>query len=115
MSAVRIEPQPYSLHVVIKARPNRGDAFEALIRAHIDNMAREDCFLEFVLHRNPADPDRFMFFELWSDRDRYVAIRGKNYFRDYVAARAALIVEPIERAEWDVLRVERAATAVQGV
>ena len=112
MSAAQHYSTPYSLYVVINAKPGRGGAFERLIRTHIDHMSREDCFLAFVLHRDPTNLERFMFFELWSDRDLYVATRSRDYFRQYIIARAELIIEPIERAEWDVLRVQHASYAV---
>lgn len=88
---------PYALVVRISARKGLGDQFEALMYRLLENLATEDCFVSFNFHRDPTDRDQFMFYELWTDEARYMAVRGRAYFQTYLKDRVPLIEDKVER------------------
>ena len=87
----------YALVVRVNACKGHGDKFEALMQSLLANLATEDCFVSFNLHRDPKDRDQFMFYELWTDEARYMEVRNREYFQTYLKDRVALIEEKVER------------------
>jgi quinol monooxygenase YgiN len=93
----------YVIVARIRTRPDAGDRYEALIRAVVDACARQECFVQFNIHRGGQDRSEFLLYEVWTDKSCYDSLRGKSFFQAYLRDRAALIDPRIERSGWTLL------------
>ncbi|WP_431856294.1 putative quinol monooxygenase [Azospirillum sp.] len=94
-----------SLHV----KPGREEEFLALLTPVLDAMRHEATFVNAVLHRDPADPARFMLYETWTDVDDVVTVQMKrDYRRAYEARLPDLLREPRQAQVWQPLRSDAA-------
>jgi autoinducer 2-degrading protein len=57
----------YVIIVEFRAKPDRVEAFAALIDRHSYNSRREDGCLAFEVCQDPEDPARFIFYEAYDD------------------------------------------------
>ena len=90
-----------SLHV----RPGCEEEFLALLAPVLDAMRHEPTFVNAVLHRDPADPTRFMLYETWTDLNDVVEVQMKRPYRQAYEARLPdLLREPRQAQVWQPLR-----------
>ena len=94
-----------SLHV----KPGREEEFLGLLTPVLDAMRHESTFVDAVLHRDPADPTRFMLYETWTDLTDVVEVQMKRLYRSAYEARLPdLLREPRQAQVWQPLRADAA-------
>ena len=93
--------------VSLSVKPGHEDEFLRLLMPVLDAMRHEKTFINAVLHRDPADPTRFMLYETWADRGDLVEVQMKReYRRAYEARLPDLLREPRQAQLWHPLRAD---------
>jgi quinol monooxygenase YgiN len=91
--------------VFLNAKPEFCDEFLQLLSPVLDAMRHEPTFISAVLHRSPEDPNNFMLYEVWADRDDLVNVQMKREYRAAYEARLPdLLREPRRAVTWERLR-----------
>ncbi len=84
-----------SVVVTLLVKPGYVDEFLRLLGPVLDAMRHEPSFINAVLHRDPADPSRFMLYETWADRTDLVEVQMKRAcLTAYEARLPELLREP---------------------
>ncbi|MBU6961543.1 antibiotic biosynthesis monooxygenase [Pseudomonas sp. CVAP len=60
------EQHGFILHA--KTRPEKAEAFEALLRAYVEPSRAEPGCIEYHMLRDQQDPTLFIFYEIWQSR-----------------------------------------------
>jgi quinol monooxygenase YgiN len=103
----------YVIAARLRMRPGKAEGYDVLIRDVASACAREDCFVQFDVHRGGGDGSEFFLYEVWTDKVRYEALRKTPFFQAYLAARDAFIESGgIEGSEL-IHSVQPAATLLQ--
>jgi quinol monooxygenase YgiN len=90
-----------SLHV----KPGCEAEFLRLLTPVLDAMRHEATFINAVLHRDPADPTRFMLYETWADLDDVAQVQiHREYRQAYLARLPEILREPRQIQFWQLLR-----------
>ena len=93
-------------HVV----PEQRERFLALLDGVLDAMRHEPTFRDAALHRDPADPDRFMLCETWASHEDVLDVQlGRPYRAEWHAAQPELLREPRDITTWERTRRDRAS------
>ncbi len=91
--------------VTVDLKPGCTAEFLTLLTPLLDAMRHEESFIDAVLHRDPATPDRFMLYETWADHDEVLAVQMNRAYRQAYAQRLpALLARPREVRIWRPLR-----------
>jgi quinol monooxygenase YgiN len=95
----------YVIAARLRTRPGKADGYEALIRDVASACAREECFVQFNIHRGGDDGSEFFLYEIWTDKARYEALRKAPFFQAYLAARETFIESGgIRRSDWSLIQ-----------
>lgn len=99
--------EPVAVLVTLQVRPGRESEFLDLLTPVLDAMRQEPSFITASLHRDPADPSRFLLHEVWADRTDLIEVQVKRPYRDaYWARLPDLLAAPREVQEWRPLRTD---------
>lgn len=91
-------------------RPGREEAFLGLLYGVLDAMRGERTFRNAILHRDPANPSRFLLYETWADHQDVVDVQlHLDYRRAYEAALPTLLTQPRQIGVWHPMRADHAA------
>lgn len=85
------ETEPYALWGELKARPGEGDALAARLLALVGPSRAEPGVLEYHLHRDRDDPDRFAFYEVFASFDDFNAHLATPHMQAFLADMAAVV------------------------
>jgi quinol monooxygenase YgiN len=85
------EKGPYCVIAVHRALPGRADAYEKRMLADIEQTRREPGALQFHIHRDRSDPNRFVIYEVWRDVSALREHFEKPFVRQFVADSAEYI------------------------
>ena len=104
-----------SVAVTLHVEPGQEAEFLRLLAPVLDAMRHEPTFINAALHRDPADPTRFMLYETWTDRTDPVEVQMKRPYRSAYEARLPDLLREPRRAEiWQPLRGDFAFFAGAG-
>lgn len=93
--------------ITLEVKPGREADLLALLTPVLDAMRHEASFINAVLHRDPADPNRLMLYETWADHEEVVAVQVRRpYRRAYSEALPRLLAAPREVQVWRPLRAD---------
>ncbi|MBK1660785.1 antibiotic biosynthesis monooxygenase [Paracraurococcus ruber] len=102
-----IPPGAVAVLVTLAVRPGAEDAFLRLLHPVLDAMRAEPGFVSAALHRDPADPARFLLHEIWADRQDLVEVQMRRPYRaEYEAQLPALLRRPRAAEVWAPLRAD---------
>ena len=100
---------PVAFTIEGRVKPGREAEFLDLLHPVLDAMRHEETFIDAVLHRDPADPSRFLLYETWADLDD---VRDVQLHRPYRRAFAERLPELLAAERiigiWQPLRSDRA-------
>ena len=100
---------PVAFTVTLHVRPGQEQRFLDLLTPVLNAMRHESTFINAALHRDPADPTRFMLYETWADLDDVVRVQLKRDYRSaYHAALPGLLRSEREIAVWHPVRADHA-------
>jgi len=98
---------PIAFVVTLHVRPGFEEEFLGLLGPVLDAMRHEATFINAVLHRDPADPSRFMIYETWADLADVAEVQVKRGDRAAYEARLPEILrEPRQVSFWRPLRAD---------
>jgi quinol monooxygenase YgiN len=98
---------PLAVVVSLHLKPGCEEEWLRLVRPVLDAMRHEPTFINAVLHRDPADPTRFMLYETWADRDDLLNVQMRRGYRTAYEARLPdLLREPRQAQLWRPLRAD---------
>ncbi|MDQ2703632.1 MAG: antibiotic biosynthesis monooxygenase [Pseudomonadota bacterium] len=93
--------------IVFTVRPEQRERFLSLLNGVLDAMRYETTFVNATLHGDPADPDRFLLHETWTDHQDVVDVQIKRAYRDaWHASLPELLVNPRDISVWQPLRTD---------
>jgi quinol monooxygenase YgiN len=91
--------------VSIHVKPGCEAEFLRLVTPVLDAMRHEATFINAALHRDPADPTRFMLYETWADLDDVAQVQiHREYRQAYMARLPDILREPRQVQFWQPLR-----------
>lgn len=102
------ETGPYALAGQARAKSGKADELEACLLALVDPTRREEGVLEYHVHRDRADPELFVFYEVWESAAHLHAHLSQPYVQDFLGKRHTLLAGDME------IRWLRMASAYQG-
>jgi quinol monooxygenase YgiN len=75
----------------------------------LDEMRHEKTFRSTSLSGHPTDPNQFLLFEVWADREEFFAVQVNRPYRQPHAERfKEFLKEPAVHEEWQEIRVDYA-------
>ncbi|MFN7986536.1 MAG: putative quinol monooxygenase [Thermoanaerobaculia bacterium] len=95
--------EPLTVHILYRAQPGKGDAGVEALEALVSTVVEKepDC-LGISVHRDVADPDRILLFELWTSRAAYLGPHLQTpHLRAFLEGAAALFAGPPEISFWE--------------
>ena len=90
------EVQPYAVVGVANARPDRADDLEAVLVAMVAPTRREPGALDYHVHRDRADPNRFVFYETWASREDLERHLEQPYVTAFLESRMTYLIEDMQ-------------------
>ncbi|MCR6498227.1 antibiotic biosynthesis monooxygenase [Shinella sp. CPCC 101442] len=85
------ETGPYALAGQARAQAGKAEALEAALIALVEPTRREEGVLQYHVHRDRADPDLFVFYEVWESTAHLEAHLSQPYVQDFLAKRQTLL------------------------
>lgn len=105
-------PMPVAFTVTLHVKPGQEQRFLDLLTPVLDAMRHESSFINAVLHRDPADPTRFMLYETWAALDDVVEVQlMRDYRRAYHEALPDLLRTERGIGVWQPIRADCATPA----
>ena len=89
--------------VHVRVLPDQLDAFLEASRANQAASAREPGNLRFDLLRDPADPTRFLIYEVFVDADAAAAHKTTAHYLAWRDRVAPMMAEPRRGEPWDAV------------
>lgn len=103
-------PGPVVFVIEGRVRPGCEAEFLGLLHPVLDVMRNEPTFINATLHRDPADPTRFLLYETWADLDDVVQVQLARPYRQAFAERLPeLLAGERTIGVWQPLRSDPAA------
>lgn len=91
--------------ITVDIKPGCAAEFLALLTPVLDAMRHEASFINAVLHRDEADPNRFMLYETWTDHDEVLGVQMHRAYRQaYWQRLPELLARPRDIQVWRPLR-----------
>lgn len=85
------ETGPYSLWATVKAKPGKGDILAERLLALVEPSRAEPGALEYHVHRDRKDPDRFTLYEAFASVDDFRAHLDTPYIQAFLADRTSFM------------------------
>jgi quinol monooxygenase YgiN/catechol 2,3-dioxygenase-like lactoylglutathione lyase family enzyme len=99
------ETGPYCVIAKHRAKPGKADAYEKRMLADIPNTRAEPGALQFHIHRDRSDPNLFVVYEVWKDRDALRKHFEMPYVKKFVADSAEYVGGNME-VRWLIMASE---------
>jgi quinol monooxygenase YgiN len=96
------EKGPYCVIAIHHAKPGRADAYQQRMLADLEKTRSEPGALQFHIHRDRSDPNRFVVYEVWKDiaalRKHFETLYVKQFVSD-----SAEYVEGDMQVQWLIM------------
>ena len=96
------EKGPYCVIAIHYAMPGRADAYEQRMMADLEMTRAEPGALQFHIHRDRSDTNRFVMYEVWKDISALRDFFQKPYVQQFVAHTAEYVGRNME-TQWLVM------------
>ena len=86
------------IHVValVEGKPGSAEAIVNVVAPCITATRREQGCLSYTFHQDKARPDRFMFIEIWANKDALKQHAQSAHLKTLVDGLAPLTAHPLE-------------------
>ena len=99
------EKGPYCVIAIHHVAPGRADAYEKRMLADLDATRAEPGALQFHIHRDRSNPNRFVIYEAWKDIAALRSHFEKPYVKKFVADTAEYVDRDME-TQWLIMASE---------
>ena len=82
---------PLTIVATIEALPEFRDQVKAELLKLIAPTQQEAGFIQYDLHQDNEDPNRFVFFENWESKTLWEAHMGNQHLADYMKATDGMV------------------------
>ena len=96
------ESGPFCVIAIHRAKPGRADAYEQRMLADLGETRAEPGALQFHIHRDRHDRDRFVIYEVWRDVEALRTHFEKPYVQQFVRDSAEFIDSGMD-VQWIVM------------
>ena len=93
----------YTLVVKFRAAPGEEEAMEYWLTQHTAATQREEGCIDFLLHRDKADPRAFFIYESYVDRAAHTAHTQTEHFKTYAESEIQPRADLFELTELELL------------
>ncbi|WP_411033726.1 putative quinol monooxygenase [Shinella sp. BYT-45] len=90
------ETGPYALMGRARAKAGKAEALEAALIALVGPTRREEGVMQYHVHRDRADPELFVFYEVWASVGHLKAHLLQPYVQDFLERRHTLLAGEME-------------------
>lgn len=81
---------------IARAKPERADDLVALLVTLAERSRREEGCLQSWIHRDLADPDQIVFYEMWASEKDLARHIEQPYMQDFLAQRMDYLAQDLE-------------------
>lgn len=85
---------------VFTAKSGKGDNLNAVLQPLIPAVRKEDGCILYDLHRSTANPEKFLFYEIWSNQDSLKKHSESTNMQKLKAGIADLVVDAGNIETW---------------
>lgn len=85
------ETEPYCLWATVTAKPGKGEILAERLLALVEPSRAEPGALEYHVHRDRKDPDRFTLYEAFTSADDFRAHLETPYIQAFLTDRASFM------------------------
>src|SRR3712207_5745201 len=79
-----------------RAKPERAAELGALLVSFAERSRAEPGCLQSWIHRDAADPDQFVFYEMWDSQQDLTRHLEQPYMRDFLATRMDYLAQDLD-------------------
>jgi quinol monooxygenase YgiN len=91
-----------SLAVIIEAQEGKEDELRKALIALIEPTRKEKGCINFVLHTDPANKGRFMFYENWENKELWNAHLNSPHITAFGNAAGNLVANTLDLTNWKI-------------
>lgn len=88
--------KPLTVIARIKAKPGKEQSLREALEALVSPTLREKGCLNYDLHEGVDDPQLFMFYENWQNRELHAKHMDSPHLNDFKAKMDNLLAEPLQ-------------------
>ncbi len=85
----------------IRAKPGMEDLVKLILLQLVGETREEDGCVNYILHQSTMDPDLFLFYETWKNRDLLERHSESAHLLAFQRKSADLLAEPTEITLWE--------------
>ena len=72
-----------NLTVIIKSKPEHREEVKMILKNLVENSRKETACLQYDLHQNIADPNVFIFHEIWKNKEGLELHNEQQYIKQF--------------------------------
>ena len=72
-----------NLTVIIKSKPEYREEVKTILKNLVENSRKETACLQYDLHQNMADPNVFIFHEIWKNKEGLELHNEQPYIKQF--------------------------------
>lgn len=84
-----------NLTAIVKALPERAEEVKAILITLAVASKKEEAAIQYDLHQSTAEPNVFIFHEIWKDRKGFDAHNATPHVLEFINKSAPLLAEPL--------------------
>lgn len=86
-----------------KVAPGNGDRIVAILREFLPQAQAEPGVKVFQIARDKADPDQYLFWEVFADEAAFQAHSDSAHFKDLILGKALPLLADRQRAQYALI------------
>ena len=72
-----------NLTVIIKSKPEHREEVKTILKNLVENSRKESACLQYDLHQDIADPNVFIFHEIWKNKEGLELHNEQPYIKQF--------------------------------
>jgi quinol monooxygenase YgiN len=85
------EKEPYVLWGKAKAKPGKGEILAERLLALVEPTRKEPGAIEYHVHRDRDDPDKFTLYEVWKNADAFRKHLATPHVQKFLSEQASFM------------------------
>lgn len=105
-------PRPWAVVVKLDIKPEHVTEWLESVEEVLDAMRHEKSFVSTSLCAHPTEPNKFLLFEVWQDRDEFFTVQAnRDYRQPFMEKMERFLQSPVNFDEWQEIRADYAIHA----